>query len=319
MNIATHPNFFSDKSIIITGGTGFIGSALVRHFAKKASAVHVLVRKESRLDRIEPVLNSINIHEADLAGETPLTEQLEGLKCDYIFHFAEPASGQLNNIGQFIQAQDLAVKMMANILEYTRESGAEKLIHACSSTVYGKSEVKRVSEKAICKPDTFRGMTKLAERTLCHFYAEQYQTPVVLARIFRAYGTYDHQDRLIERVIESYRKGETIDIVSDEIGRDYIHTDDINSFFEQVCQTDLQPGTELNLGSGNSYTAREIAEKLQELLQANGLISNTPYPLSAIDKTARLADTSKAEELLGWKPQVDLETGLRDILNWHQI
>lgn len=318
LDLRNEIDFFSNKSVLITGGTGFIGSALVRLLANSAKEVHVIARKESNLYRIASTLDFTKIHYVPLAGTLPLLEQLPDIHPDIIFHLAEPSNGKLKTTDDFIELQQESLRMTANILEYARATKVEKLIHACSSFIYGNNGLTLVNENSPYQPDTFRGMIKLSERNLCKYYSEEYEVPVVLARIFRAYGPYDSNKKLITRCLELHRNNKQIDMVTDTFVRDYIHVDDIILSMTRMCRTSLAPGEEFNIGSGQMYNARQIVQHLEEILGADNLISGNVYAVSKIDHTIKSADISKAKRILKWQPQIDILTGLKGVVSWYQ-
>ncbi|MFY0591953.1 NAD-dependent epimerase/dehydratase family protein [Roseivirga sp.] len=318
IDFATKLSFFSNKCVVITGGTGFVGSAIVRRLASVAKEVHLIARVSSSTERIQNVLTDVHMHRIVLDGATSLIEQVPEIAPNIIIHSAQPSSHGPKSLSDFITAQNVSSRMLTNVLEYARAMQVEKMIHLCSSMVYGSNEKDAFSETGPYNPNTYRGLVKNNERNLCRDYAKKFNLPVSLARVFRAYGPYDSAQKLIVNALERHNQKASIDLVSDHIVRDYIHVDDIVLAIAKMCEVPLTPGEEINLAGGKAYTAREIVTYLQQILRTTDLISEITYASSEMDKTFKQANISKAKRLINWEPKFDIKVGLQDVVNWYR-
>ena len=256
-------DFFSNKCIVVTGGTGFVGSAIVRKLAPLVKEVHVIAREKSKTHKIDPVLDKVRLHRILLDGRGLLMEQLPVINPDIIFHCAEPYNEKLKTIDDFIETQKTSLRCTANILEYAKETCVEKFVHACSSTVYGNNSSKSLIESGSLQPDTYRGLIKLSEYNLCQYYVKKHGVPVSFARIFRAYGPYDSNSKLIVKILKQHAAGKKIDLTSAPVVRDYIHVDDIVSCMIKICLISHPHGEAFNIASGEAYTPQEIISFLE--------------------------------------------------------
>jgi len=293
-----------------------VGSAMVRRLAAEGVKVHVLLREGSSTGAIAEVLDRVMVHRVVLDGERTLAEQLPGVVPDYILHFAQPAPQLLKEEEGFFGAMRSAVTMMGRVLDFAEEVGANRLVHACSSTIYGDSGAAEFKEDDSLLADSRRGKIKLAEYELCQQYAQQ-GCPVVFGRIFRAYGPWDSPKKLIMRALRAHAAGEEIQLVPDLIKRDYVHVEDIAEVFLRMCTAPLSPGMAFNVGAGKEYSAREIVELISVNLDTPVRIKKEPYPLSDMDKEHWRASIVKAKEVLGWSPQVTMEAGIKGMVNWY--
>lgn len=311
--------FWENKSVLITGGSGFLGSAFVRSLYGVVGELNVLIREQSDLYRLSSVLDKVNLRKVVLDGSEAISEQLMDARVrpDFIFHLAETYNTSKQETKDYLKAQTKSLQMLVNVLDFGRQVGTQRIVHACSSTIYGASDGKEFSEASEMKPTSTRGLIKLAERNLCKYYAEQLDTPVVLGRIFRAYGPYDSGKRLITKALDSFYQGRPVSLVSDKIKRDYIYTEDIVRCFLKMSTSSLKYGEEINIGSGNQSSARQIIEMLGGLLGEPIEVSESKYPLSTIDKDHWVADISKAKELLDWTPKISLAEGMENVVSWY--
>ncbi|GAB5527903.1 MAG: NAD(P)-dependent oxidoreductase [Roseivirga sp.] len=311
--------YFRDKRVLITGGTGFIGSALARRIAPLAQETHLVLRDKSSVEKLSEVQKQITFHKIELSKPGSLLEELSYLKPDYIFHFAQPSPEKVKTIEGFLEAQPLALSMMANVLEFGKEQGVGKILHACSSTIYSTQQEKAISENSVLRPNCIRGLIKSAERNLCLFYASYHNLPVVLGRVFRAYGPWDSEKKLIVQALTKYYSKQPLQLVSDLPSRDYIHVDDIADYFMQLCVEPTEPGAEFNMGSGRALSASEIVSELNTLLHGDILIDEKEYPISAMDRQNQASDQTKTLNFLKRAPKTDLKTGLQGVIDWYEI
>lgn len=320
LNLEAELSFCKNKTVVITGASGFIGSAMSCALAPHVKSLHLLVRETSDLARIKSIIPEVCIHKVQLNNpKNTLFEQLGKLKADYIFNFAQQNFMKLVSVENYILEQKVSLEMLQSILEYTKTCLATKLIHACSATVYGGESLSNYNEKVgPYEPSSFRGMIKLAERNLCKYYVNQYGLPIVFGRIFRAYGPRDSPHKLIDKSLDRLISQKPLEIISGNHKRDYIHIDDVVSCFLKLASSRFHSGEEFNVGTGISYTPDQIVAFISELLGKEIFTLKGSYPVSAIDLNMKQADLDKTREMLQWHPRISIEAGLQDIINYYQ-
>ncbi len=322
MNFKKYQSFFKNKKVIITGGTGFVGSFAVNILSKLAAETYVIVRESSDLTRISGVMKNIQICEVALEEPGSLQNFFQSNSIDFIFHFAQPPHSDLNSVFNYPSVQQSSLKMLTNVLEFARLKGDIKIISACSSSTYGNGLPNNdgaFNEETEKNPKSLRGLVKLSERNLCQYYAKNFNLPVFIGRIFRAYGPDDSKNKLIDKSLINYRNNQPIRLVNESIKRDYIYVDDIVDCLLKMCVVTMNAGEEINIGSGIERTASDIIDSLNEILDGDIIISDDFYPLSEMDQTSWKADISKANRLLKWKPQTSLKEGLEKCVLFHNL
>jgi len=173
-----------------------------------------------------------------------------------------------------------------------------------------------ISEKTAFQPISNKGLTKLSERNLCLYYAHNYDMPIRLARIFRAYGPKEEQDRLILSILLAAKNKTPIKLSSPEIVRDYTFIDDLVEGILKIAHTDLASGEEINIASGVPSNSSDIVLIIEDILRIKINISKEVYHKMPADRTNCMVDISKAKELLNWVPKTSMEEGLKQTYNW---
>ncbi|WP_258101420.1 NAD-dependent epimerase/dehydratase family protein [Marinoscillum pacificum] len=309
---------FFNKTILVTGGTGFIGSNLVHRLVSYGANVHVIVRTTSHLNRIEAVKSQINLIDVTGLSANLLTTKIIDLSPEYIFNLAQPAYKELISIDVFAdQLRSTSSLLMTLLHASCTSSNLRAFVHGCSSTIYHWNEESYIlSEKTILKPATERGLIKLNERNLCVFGAEVLNLPIRIARIFRAYGPRDHSYKLIIKVIECIMNNQPMSVTNDRYKRDYIYIEDLIDGLLLMAINKIENGCEVNFGSSKQYSAREIICLIESVI-GKDLVKSGELKPSVYDRGEYVADISKAEELLGWKNSRSIEKGLDETIKWY--
>ena len=312
---------FKRRDVIITGGTGFIGSHLSRVLLKYEAKVHVLVRKESDLWRLKDIEGNINILDVNMLDSEAVNQLISVVKPTYIFHCAIPPHSLLRDPHDLIDQIDITSRHLINIFQSIKSQKPELIsfVHACSGAVYEWNKENYIlSESTPLKPSTLRGMLKLNERNLCLYFGRAYKIPVRLARVFRAYGPWENKSKLIVKSLEAARTKTAIPLGSDTYKRDYIYIDDLINGILKLATRDLPSGVEMNFGSNSHYSASEIVEYLEEISGIKIPKSLKEYRKNFYDQGNFIANCSFAKRELGWESVTDIHEGLRATLKWYK-
>jgi nucleoside-diphosphate-sugar epimerase len=266
------------RKIIVTGGGGFLGRRLV----------DLLKDNYEVFDKVE-------------GKDITKPEDFENLDGDYVIHLA--ALTRCRNDKKMFNVN---VGGTLNVLEFCRRVGA-RLIFASSAAVYGNIR-SPVKEDAPLQPISFYGLTKLVGEELCRFYNNHYNVPAVILRIFNLYGPGQQGQFLIPDIVSQLNE-EKIVLRNQYPKRDFVYVDDAVEAI--VRSRNLEGYNVINIGTGESYSVGEIAEKIVGISKGRKQIGFLDDDKIESDI---YADISKARRLLGWQPKVSLEQGLERVL-----
>lgn len=314
-------SFFNGKQVLITGASGFIGSHLSKELLSRGAKVNALVRKQSNLWRLQEIEKEINIAEVDLLDLKAVKEVIGVSKPQYIFHFAIPSHSLLRNVNDLAEQINITNGHLINLFQSIKDQNIklDSFIHACSGSVYRRSDQNySLNELTPLEPATLRGMLKLSQRNICNYLGRSYSIPVRFARIFRAYGSWEESSKLIIKALDANRNNTPISLGNNKFKRDYIFIDDLVQGILMLAMSDLPNGVEMNFGSGIQYNASEIVSLLEQILGHEIPKQQNEYPQNLYDQSNFAADCSFAKQVLGWKPSISIQNGLKETVNWYK-
>ncbi len=299
------------KKILITGATGFIGSNLVRKLISKNHQIHIIMRKASDIWRIKDIISKINVHNVNLLEKEKLSNILNIIKPNVIFHLANLGlyAGSDPKIEDSIKINTLGT---INLIQSSHLIDYECFINTGSSSEYGTKQFP-MKETDICTPYSNYAIAKLAGTLYTNLYAKKTKKPIATFRIFSPYGPYDHPDRLISQAILKMIKGEQFFSNEPYAVRDYIFIEDVVDAY-LLCMRRYKKisGEIFNIGSGTQSYVKDVIKLLAGELETNLVRWNT----SKKNDTVWQADIEKAKKQLGWYPKKTLEEGLRETVAW---
>jgi nucleoside-diphosphate-sugar epimerase len=295
-----------NNKILITGVAGFIGSNLADYLLKKGYDVTGIDNLSYGI--IEQVPQDIKFHKMDIRSHN-IFKLFEDI--DVVFHFAAKnciTDCQLDPV----ETTDINVTGTVNVFEACKNADVKKVIFAESSAVYEGTSVFPTPENSEA-PESFYAVSKYAEKYFAEAYQRYFNLNMTALRYFNVYGPKQDYRRSIPplmcAIIINLLKGNRPVIYGDgQKRRDFIYIDDINRFHE-LLMTDasVNSGT-FNLGFSQNYSVMEVYETISKLLKTK--ISPVFKPDLPGEAFQNLADISNAKSL-GWKPQVNLEEGLK--------
>jgi UDP-glucuronate decarboxylase len=297
------------KRILVTGGAGFLGSHLCERLLSEGNEVVCLDNLfTGRRDNIAALLDD---HRFEFVRHD-VTEPII-LEVDEVYHLACPAS-PVHYQRNPVRTIRTAVEGTLNMLELAREVHARMLITS-TSEVYGDPEVHP-------QPETYWGHVnpigdrscydegKRCAEALAVSYARQYGVGVRIARLFNTYGPrlYENDGRVVSNFILQALRGEPLTVYGEGLQtRSFCYVDDTIDGVVRLMAS--EHGTApVNIGTQFEFTMVDLAKLVVELTGSSSEIVH--HPLPADDPKQRRADTTRAKELLGWEPRVQLRDGL---------
>jgi UDP-glucose 4-epimerase len=309
--------------ILITGGCGFIGVNLVRYLLKRDDYEIVIldnfsVGKREYLNeaiRDLPNQNLVQVVKGDIRDRA-LCEELTK-RTDAIVHLAAQA-GVIPSIENPFYDCEVNIIGTLNLLYSAVKNKVDRFIFASSNAPLGEQKPP-VNEAKIPKPLSPYGASKLACEAYCSAFYGSYGLKTVIFRFSNVYGPYClHKNSVVAKFIkDGILKGELTIYGDGKQTRDFIHVDDIcqaiylvlnYSGFNQIW------GSPFHLGTGKETTILELAELVKSLFDKEIKISFAPPRKGEIIRN--YSDISRAKEVLGFKPEVFLEEGVKQVYNW---
>jgi GDP-L-fucose synthase len=311
--------FYEGKSVLVTGGTGLAGTHIVQELLKQGARVRVPIHRRP------PTIQDgrIEFIQADLTREEDCVAAVKGI--DYVFH----AAGAVGFAGatpvESMSGITTNLVLAARILHAAWVENVDRLLLLVSSTVYPVADYPIKEEEAWSGPTHpsyfgYGWMKRYLEK-LSEFVASQSDVDIALVRPTAVYGRWDNFDpagghvvpALVRKAVEHQDPYEVWGS-GDEV-RDFLHASDL----ARGCLLALEKYATcdpVNLGYGKAVTIKEL---VRVILEAAGHESATVV-FSASKPTTipfRMVDTSKAKKVLGFQPQVSLQEGLTDTVNWY--
>jgi UDP-glucuronate decarboxylase len=306
----------ASQRVLVTGGSGFIGSHLCRKLLAEGHEVVV----------VDNFYSSTRRNVLDLLGE-PSFELIRHdvtfplyIEVDQIYHLACPASPVFYQRDP-VQTTKTNVHGSINMLGLAKRLGARILLSS-TSEVYGDPTVHPQSESywGNVNPIGIRSCYDEGKRcaeTLFFDYHRQHHTAIKVARIFNTYGPnmLPNDGRVVSSFIVQALRGEPLTVFGDGTQtRSFCYIDDMVDGLIALMNSDPGVTGPVNLGNPGEFTMLELARKV---LAHTGSDSPIEYrPLPSDDPVRRMPDISRAVELLGWKPAVELEEGLRQTVEY---
>lgn len=295
---------------IVTGGAGFIGSHLVDHLVAEGHEVTVVDNfSTGRPENLAHIGNRLKVLEADTSDFEKIMPFFKDI--DVVFHLAALA----DIVPSVLRPMDYYksnVTGTARVVEAARLAGVKRLIYAASSSCYGIPDIYPTPETAEIRPQYPYALTKyLGEQIVLH-WGKVYKLPVVSLRLFNVYGPHSRTSGIYGAVLGVFLAQKLNNMPFTIIGdgtqvRDFTFVTDIVKAFVMSANSNLR-GEVINVGSGKTYSINYLAE----LLGCNGNIVYIPKRPGEPECTC--ADITKIKNLLGWKPTVSFENGIKIIL-----
>ncbi len=308
--------------IVVTGGAGFIGSALARRLCDEGNDVVVIDNFNEYYDpelkraRQNALLQGVTVLEGDITDALFLEETFSAHAFDVVCHLAAQAGVRysVEHPSKYVLSNVLGTQML---LETMKEHKVMHMVFASTSSAYGMSAQSPFQETENAdRPVSVYSATKRACEMLGHSYHQQYGMNVTCLRFFTVYGPWSRPDMAMLKFADLMTAGKPIDIYNNgDMRRDYTYIDDIVEGFKLAAEKPL--GYEiLNIGNGAPVELLAFVEVLEKELGITA--EKNMLPMQQGDVYETFADTSKAKELLGFEAKVDFPEGVKNFVKWYK-
>lgn len=305
-------------NVLVTGGSGFIGSHLCRSLLDSGHSVTCVddlsTSVEANVDACRPDPR-FRMVVADVAKYVP------DFRPDLVMHLACPAS-PVHYQSDPARTMRTALIGTMRMLDFARDAGA-RLLFASTSEIYGDPEVSPQSESywGSVNPVGIRSCYdegKRAGESMCFSWHKRYGTDVRVARIFNTYGPQmgHHDGRLLPNVIMQALSGEPVTVYGDgSQTRSFCFVSDTVAGLQALATVDVPEGFVVaNVGNPDERTIMSVAKDVVRVVGSVSGIELRPLPQD--DPRQRLPDITKAKELLKWQPRVPFAEGLQKTVDW---
>lgn len=300
---------YGKMRIFIVGGSGFIGSNIVRQFLTKGDEVYVFVRKASNLWKLNDILQDINFVYGDLRHESSIFGALMKIKPDVTINCSGLVAGfSVEDQKDVIQSNFINT---VNIVNACLSANVEMLISTGSAYECGFSPNPIFKTNCNKEPIGLYGITKRAERLYIESINKKYKKQYITARLFTPFGYFDSTKRLIPYIITSLIFGQTPNIKDPNSVRDFIFIDDVAKIYYELTHKPELLGNikTMDIGSGVPTKVSEVASILFKMF-------NIQYDINMYQtSSSNNYIYSKGEILLKLKNEIKLyPTPLKDAL-----
>jgi len=308
--------------ILITGGTGFIGSHLCEKYTAEGHTVLCLDNFISgNLMNVRHLLdyNNFKLVKGDIRDRKLVDRLMQGV--DTVLHLAAQIHVDRSYVEPTLTYQ-VNVMGTQNVLEAARMHDPKRVVMASSSEVYGSAKYVPIDEKHPLGAPHPYGASKIAADRMCNAYTQTYGMDIAILRMFNTFGPRQ-RDIGYGGVISIFARrvlSESPPIIYGNglQTRDYTYIHDIVRGYDLAVNFGKRIQEPLNMGTGKEVSINDLADKIIKLTRKEGKVE-TVHVEPRIGEVQRLiADSKRAKELLGWEPKYTLDQGLQEFIEWYR-
>jgi nucleoside-diphosphate-sugar epimerase len=295
---------FRGSVALVTGGAGFIGSALCAQLTRLGAAVHSVSRRTGGPSGVERHWS------VDLSDSAATDQLIRTVRPDYVFHLASHVWGA-PDLKHLLPAFHSNLQTSVNLFHSLAVAGCKRVI-----TTGSLVEPDPGSKQNI--PNSPYSAAKWASASYARMCHALYDLPVAIARVFMVYGPAQQDEgKLVPYVIRCLQSGETPRFSSGRHVYDWVFVDDVVDGFLKIATADNIGGQSVDLGTGLQTTTIELVDTLFELMNAPdrpqyGVLPDRPL------EPVRVADVRMAQAQIGFRSQVSLREGLQRTIDWYE-
>jgi NAD dependent epimerase/dehydratase len=313
------------KKILVTGSDGFIGSHLVEELFNAGAKVKAFIYYNSFnswgwLDTLpKEITEKIEIFPGDVRDPNGVREALKDM--DAVFHLAAligiPFS--YHSPDSYI---DTNIKGTLNVLQAAKEYKCERIFVTSTSEVYGTAKYIPIDEKHPFQGQSPYSASKIGADRIAESFYKSFEMPVTIVRPFNTYGPRQSARAVIPTIITQILSGKKeIKLGSLHPTRDLVYIKDTVKAFIEIAKADKTIGEEINIATQNEISVGDLTNKIAELLESN--IKIVPEEKRLRPKKSEverlLGSNEKIKKLTKWRPEFNLDEGLKATIEWFKI
>lgn len=317
------------KTVLVTGSDGFIGSHVVEAMLEAGAQVRAFALYNSFghlgwLDGSQAFQAALETGQAEfILGDVRDAEHVDASVkgTDVVLHLAALIAIPYSYVAprSYVETN---ITGTLNVLEAVRRHGTPRMVHTSTSEVYGTPESVPITEAHALRGQSPYSASKIGADKMAESYALSFDTPVTVLRPFNTFGPRQSARAVIPTVIAQMLAGaQQLRLGSVSPQRDFTFVTDTAQGFASAAVTDLEPGSVVQLGTGRTISVGEVVELARKLIGSSAEIVTDEQRVrpDGSEVEILLSDPSRAKELLDWEPQVSLEEGLQQTIDWMRV
>jgi NAD dependent epimerase/dehydratase len=309
-----------DKTVLVTGADGFIGSHLTEMLLSEGCKIKALSQYNSFnnwgwLEQIKD-LQEIEVLSGDIRDPHYCLEITKGV--DVIFHLAALIAIPYSYVApsSYVETN---ISGTLNICQAALQNGCQKIIHTSTSEVYGSALYVPIDEKHPLQPQSPYSASKIGADNMAMSFFNAFNLPLTIARPFNTYGPRQSARAIIPTIISQIASGSKVIQVGDlSPTRDFNYVEDTCRGFVALAKSDQTIGEIINIGSNFEISINDTFELIKKIMNSDVQFEVDPQRIRPQkSEVSRLwCDNSKIEQLTGFKPQFSIESGLTKTIEW---
>ncbi|MFJ8219150.1 NAD-dependent epimerase/dehydratase family protein [Bacillus cereus] len=306
---------FKNKTFLITGGYGFIGSHLVRRLLNLQAKIVLLIRTSSNSWRLNDILKNIETYEIDIRNKKQVQDAIKKVNPDYIFHLA--AYGVNSAHTDYMHAIETNIIGTCNIIQAAKLVNCKKVIHMGSSSEYG-NKMEPIHENMRLSPVDIYGSTKAAATILAHQIASENNINLITLRPFGIFGETEEPHKIFSYIILQVLQNKDVNLTLCNQLRDYCYIENIIDACILAVENTTVQNDIFNIGSGTIHPLKYYVELLFKHLNTNSRPNYGAISSRINERWIPEADVHKIKESLSWEPRINIEEGIIKTINWYK-
>lgn len=314
-------DFWHEKTVLVTGAGGFIGSHLTETLVREGARVRAFVRYTSRGDwgllsfLPSEIRRELEVQAGDIRDLEAMRKVMRG--GSHVFHLGALIAIPYSYVHP-AEVVETNVIGTLNILLAAQDTGVERVIHTSTSEVYGTALRVPIDETHPLQGQSPYSASKIGADKLAESFYRSFNLPVVTLRPFNTYGPRQSARAVIPTIITQALTQPAIQLGNLDARRDLTYVSDTVAGYLRVAETPGVEGETFNLGTGSEVRIMELAQEIVQILGKEIEIVVDPTRLRPEKSEVQrlLSDNRLAQTRLGWVPQITLREGLTRTVNW---
>ena len=306
----------NNKKVLVTGASGFIGSHLTKELISQGAKVSILTLYNDKINniRLAGCWEDLNVIEADIRNLDSL-KVLKEYDFDIVYHLAA-----YNHVGDSFrhisESFDVNAKGAANILESC--SNTKKFIYISSSEIYGFQSEVPFKENFNPKPISPYAIGKYAGELYCRMKYQTNSHPIVILRPFNTFGPYQSTKAIIPEIIINCLLNKEIKTTEGKQTREFNFVSNLIDGFILAAENNKAIGKIINLGSGHEISIKDLVTTIHKFSNSKSELKIGSLGYRPTEIWRMFSDNSEAKKVLGWKPKISFEDGLKITIDWYR-